>query len=745
MQRSGVQQQRRTRSIVASAATAEAPEETFQYQAEVDRLMDMIVNSLYSNRDVFLRELISNASDALDKIRFLGLSDASALAAGNDLEIRVRADPDAKTIIIEDTGVGMTRDDILSSLGTIARSGTAKFAEAVREGKGDANLIGQFGVGFYSSFLVADRVVVQSRNHADDKQWRWEASAGSHEFKIREDTDGEQLARGTRVTLHLKEDAAEYADDKKLGALIKQYSEFIAFPIKLWAKRTESEQVEDAEATAEAKKKAEEEAKEKGEEPKPVDPVMKTEQKEVQDWAVQNDNKPLWTRSPREVKKEEYDEFFKLTFKEFLEPLASAHFNVEGTIEFRALLFVPGMAPFEQQDWMAKSRSIRLYVKRVFISDEFDEALMPRYLNFVKGIVDSSDLPLNVSREILQESRVVRVIRKQLVKRSLDLVKEIAERPADDKGKRDYDTFYEAFGRNLKMGVIEDTANQGALAPLLRFQSSKSGEDMTSLAEYVSRMKEGQAGIYYMCADSKAAAEAAPFTEQLVRKGYEVLYLTEAIDEVVFTNLATFDGKQLVDVSREGLELDADEENKAEEAEKELKPLMDFVKSTLGEKIERVEVSRRLSDSPVALVTSKFGWTANMERIMKSQTMADSRAMEYMKGRRIMEINPESPVIAALKSQFEADPAGAAAKATAELLYETALVTSGFNVESPKDFASRIYSLIAAGKVGSDSAPASDQAAGSGSSGGSSDSASKREEVTPEVMADGDSSDPWRS
>jgi heat shock protein beta len=712
--------------------------------------MDMIVNSLYSNRDVFLRELISNASDALDKIRFLGLSDAGALSAGSDLEIRVRADADSKTIVIEDTGVGMTRDDILSSLGTIARSGTAKFAEAIKEGKNDANLIGQFGVGFYSSFLVADRVVVQSRNHADDKQWRWEATAGSHEFKIREDTDAERLPRGTRVTLHLKEDAAEYADDKKLGALIKQYSEFIAFPIKLWAKRTESEQVEDADATEKARQKAKEEAKE-GEEPAAVDAVMKTEQKEVQDWAVQNDNKPLWTRSPREVKKGEYDEFFKLTFKEFLEPLATAHFNVEGTIEFRALMFVPGMAPFEQQDWMAKSRSIRLYVKRVFISDEFDEALMPRYLNFIKGIVDSSDLPLNVSREILQESRVVRVIRKQLVKRSLDMLKEIAGRPTDDKGKSDYDTFYEAFGRNLKMGVVEDQANRDALAPLLRFSSSKSGDDTTSLADYVSRMKEGQAGIYYICTDSKRQAEAAPFTEQLVRKGYEVLYLTEAIDEVVFTNLATYDGKQLMDVSREGLEMDEEEGSKAEAAEKELKPLMDFIKSTLGERVERVEVSRRLSDSPVALVTSKFGWTANMERIMKSQTMADSRAMEYMKGRRIMELNPESPVIAKLKEQFEADPVGGAAKAIAELLYETALVTSGFDVESPKDFASRIYSLIAGGAGGgsssssgsdSGSAPANGKAAASG---GADSSAPKREEVTPEVMAEGDGSDPWRS
>jgi heat shock protein beta len=598
----------------------------------------------------------------------------------------------------------MTREELLSSLGTIARSGTAKFMEAVKD-KGDANLIGQFGVGFYSAFLVADRVVVQTKSNAEGAQWAWESTAGAHSYRVREEAGGD-LARGTRITLHLKEDAAELADEAKLGALIKQYSEFIPFPINLWASRQEPVDVPDQEATAKAQAEADAKAREEGRgAADPVAAVTKTDWVPREQWVVQNDNKPLWTRAPREVAEEEYAAFFKTTFREFAAPLAHAHFNVEGTIEFSALLFVPGMAPFDApEEALRRSRSIRLYVKRVFISDEFDEDLMPRYLSFVKGVVDSSDLPLNVSREILQENRVVRLIRKQLVKRSLDLLGDIAARSAGEGRKEgqvdDYTTFWEAFGRNLKLGVIEDQANRPALAKLLRFPSSASGGGLTSLADYVARKKEGQEAIYYLAADSRAAAEASPYVESLSKKGFEVLYLTEPIDEVALTNLGEFEGLALSDVSREDLALgDSEEDKKALEARSgELKPLTDYMKKVLGDKVEKVVLSSRLTNSPAVVVASKFGWSANMERIMRAQALGDARAAEYMRGKRVMEINPDHPIIANLKDRVEMDSREAADQVA--LLYDAAALTGGFNIESPKDFAARVYGMMAGGGGG---------------------------------------------
>jgi heat shock protein 90kDa beta len=589
--------------------------------------------------------------------------------------------------------------------GTIARSGTAKFMEAIKD-KGDANLIGQFGVGFYSAFLVADRVLVQTKSNAEDKQWAWESTAGAHSFTVREDdADGENaLSRGTRITLHLKEDAAELGDPTKLSSLIKQYSEFISFPIKLWVSKQTPRQEVDAEATAKKQEEENAKAKEEGKDSAdPVTPVYKTEWDTTQEWAVQNDNKPLWTRPAREVSKEEYASFFKSTFREFVDPLAHSHFNVEGTIEFSALLFVPGMAPFEQEDALRRSRSIRLYVKRVFISDEFDEDLMPRYLSFIKGVVDSADLPLNVSREILQENRVVRAIRRQLVKRSLDAIADIAKRGKEgsEGGKEgevdDYTTFWEAFGRNLKLGIIEDSANRPQLAKLLRFPSSASGKGLTSLEDYVSRKKEGQTTIYYLSADSRAAAEASPYVESLTKRGFEVLYLTEPIDEVAVTNMGEFEGMQLADVSREELSLgETDEDKKVLESKaEELKPLTDYMNKVLGESVERVVVTSRLTDSPAVVVASKFGWSANMERIMRAQALGDPRASEYMKGRRVMEINPDHPIIQALAERVALD--SIEVKNQVQLLYDAAALTGGFTIENPKDFAGRIYDSMMSG------------------------------------------------
>lgn len=733
--------------VARLCATASEPElqeeETFTYQAEVDRLMDMIVNSLYSNREVFLRELISNCSDALDKVRFVSLTKPEVMEGNDKLEIRVKADPKEKTIMLEDSGIGMTKDDLSSQLGTIARSGTRKFMEAIKESKGDASLIGQFGVGFYSSFLVADKVTVQTKS-PDDSHWVWESNAGSHQYSIRPDADT-SLIRGTRITLHLKEDAAEYADSYKLKTLLKQYSEFIAFPIQLYATESVPKKVVDEDATT--KKQAEEDtaAEKESREKKKVDPVLKTEYEDVWDYRLQNDNKPLWTRNPKDLEKSQYDSFFKATFGDFLEPVTHSHFNVEGTIEFSALLFIPGMAPFE--DEMAnpnmKSRNIKLYVKRVFISDEFDD-LMPKYLNFVKGVVDSSDLPLNVSREILQENRIVRVIKKQLIRRSLDMIEELTKRESPN----DFNTFYESFGKRMKMGVIEDSANRDRIAGFLRFASSKSGDSLVGFDEYIENMKEGQKNIFYIAADTKKQATSMPFLERLRKKDLEVLYLLEPIDEVTLTNLTKYKDFDFVDVSKEELEFPDEEEEKEEaaKANEEFAVLTQFMSNTLGEKVEKVSVSNRLDSSPCIVVTSKFGWSANMERIMRTQTMGDSRAMEYMKGKKIMEINPDHPMIKGINEEVRADKKSSKAKVLTEVLYETALLTSGFVLESPSEYAEKVYQMLSRtvdGASNGSAVPTSDKSEASNKSEGSK-KAEATETITPEVVRDGDGDDPWK-
>jgi len=639
----------------------------------------------------------------------------------------VKADPDANTITIRDTGVGMSKSELLESLGTIARSGTAKFAEAIKaqqDASSDAtSLIGQFGVGFYSSFLVADRVRVQTKSASDETQWVWESTMGDTSYTVGEDKSGDVLERGTQITLFLKEDTKEYADHMKIRDLIRQYSEFIGFPIQLWTTKSVTKQVPDDEAT----QKKKQELEEKGESTEDMEPVMKTDYETVWDWTLQNENKPLWLQSPREVEKEEYNGFFKATFKEFMDPLAYNHFNVEGTYEFSGIVYIPGMAPFDMQE-MQDARNIRLYVNKVFISDKFDENFLPRYLSFVKGVIDSKDLPLNVSREILQQSRVSRIMRKQLVKRTLDTLKEVKGR----EDKKDYDTFWEAFGRNIKLGVIEDQDNRETLGNLLQFISSKSGDELTSLEDYVGRMPESQKAIYYIAADSKAIAETSPFVEDLLKRDLEILYLVEPIDEVCVANLAKFKEKELIDVSKEDLVLDDESEEakkSSEEAAAEFKKLTEWMKETLGDKVERVVVSKRQTDSPCILVTSKGGWSANMEKIMRAQAMGDNRAMEYMRGKRILEINSGHPIIQSLKATCESASPDANAASMVALMYETSLLQSGFNIESPRDYGERVYEMIAAAAAASSSSSA----------------AGESEQVEAEVVDEGGKKDdPWK-
>ncbi|CAA2977489.1 heat shock 90-5, chloroplastic [Olea europaea subsp. europaea] len=581
----------------------------------------------------------------------------------------------------------MTKEELIDCLGTIAQSGTSKFLTALKENKdlgADNSLIGQFGVGFYSAFLVAEKVVVSTKSPRSDKQYVWEAMADSSSYVIKEETDPEKLLRrGTQVTLYLREDDKyEYSEPTKIQSLVKNYSQFVSFPIYTWQEKSRTVEVEEEEEPKEGEDKPEEEKKK----------TKKTKTEKYWDWELANETKPIWMRNPKEVEKDQYNEFYKKTFNEFLDPLAHTHFTTEGEVEFRSVLYIPGMAPLNNEDVVnPKTKNIRLYVKRVFISDDFDGELFPRYLSFVKGVVDSDDLPLNVSREILQESRIVRIMRKRLVRKTFDMIQDLSE--SDD--KEDYKKFWENFGKFLKLGCIEDTGNHKRITPLLRFFSSKSEEGLVSLDDYVENMGENQNAIYYLATDSLKSAKSAPFLEKLVQKDIEVLCLIEPIDEVAIQNLQTYKEKKFVDISKEDLELGDEDEVKERETEQEYNLLCDWIKQQLGDQVAKVQVSKRLSSSPCVLVSGKFGWSANMERLMRAQTLGDTSSLEFMRGRRILEINPGHPIVKDLNAACKNAPDSADAKRAVELLYDTALISSGFTPDSPAELGNKIYEMMA--------------------------------------------------
>jgi len=665
------------------------------FQAEVNRMMKLIINSLYRNKEIFLRELISNASDALDKIRLLSLTDKSVLSTGEDMNIKIKADKENHVLTITDSGIGMTKADLINNLGTIAKSGTADFLGKMGEAQ-DAqamnDLIGQFGVGFYSSFLVADKVIVTTK-HNDDKQYIWESDSSS--YSVVEDPRGDTLKRGTQVSLFLKEEAYDYLEQDTVKTLVKKYSQFINFNIFMWSSTTETveEPIEDEEAEkSDEDEKTDEDEDAAVEEEKDEDkPKTKKVEKTTWDWVLVNESKPIWTRKPDDIEQADYNEFYKSITKDTNGPLTHTHFVAEGEVTFKSLMFIPVQQPSESfNKYGSHDEQIKLYVRRVFITDDFAD-MMPNYLSFVRGVVDSDDLPLNVSRETLQQHKLLKVIKKKLVRKTLDMIKKIDETA--------YPTFWQEYSTNMKLGCIEDAANRTRLAKLLRFLSSAG--PLTSLSAYVERMKEKQEHIFYMAGSNVEEVKSSPFVERLLKKGYEVLYLTEAVDEYAISALPEFEGKKFQNVAKEGFSIDGDTEAAKErknEVNERFEPLTKWMQEdALKDHILRAEISERLDKSPCALITSRFGWTANMQRIIQSQTHSKTQDMQrdyYLNQKKALEINPRHPLIKELLRRVEDNPGDEVAKEMALMMFNTATLRSGYMLKDTVAFADHVENIM---------------------------------------------------
>lgn len=628
-----------------------------EFQAEARALLDLMVHSVYSNKDSFLRELISNASDALDKLRLEAFRDKDLDPDGtvtSDLHIEIEVDKGARTLTIRDNGIGMSRDEVIGLIGTLAKSGTAELRQQLREAKNQKDtaaseeLIGQFGIGFYSSFMVADKVELLTRKAGESQATRWE-STGEGTYTIESIEDAPQ---GTAVTLHLKPEDAEdelhdYTSEWKIRSLVKQYSDFIAWPIRMEVERRTPPEEEGGEESV----------------------TIETE--------TLNSMKALWARPKDEVSDEEYKEFYKHIAHAWDDPLEVIVMKAEGTFEYQALLFIPSHAPFDLFQRDAKI-GVQLYVKRVFIMGDCDQ-LMPEYLRFVKGVVDAQDLSLNVSREILQQDRQINAIRRRLTKKVLSTIKDLqAERPED------YRTFWTQFGRVLKEGLLSDVDNQDTLLQISSFASTHSEEEATTLAQYVERMKEGQEQIFYATGETRQQILKSPHLEAFKAKGYEVLLLTDPVDEVWVGTVTEFDGKPLQSVAKGEVDLDSDEDKsdaEREEQQRDFADLLTWLKETLNEHVKEVRLSSRLTESPACLITDAFGISPALARIYQAS------GQNIPIGKRILELNPSHPLITGLRQAHQERPDDPAVTETAELLYGTALLAEGGALDDPAKFA----------------------------------------------------------
>lgn len=649
--------------------------ETYKFQAEINQLMSLVVNSIYKSKDVAIRELISNCSDALDKYRLEALHNGQILPE-SEFKIQIECDKDNKLLKISDTGIGMTKQHLVDFLGTLARSGSKEFMERISQSGGDASLIGQFGLGFLSSMLLANKVDVISKHTESDKAYCWSSDAGGS-FTVTP-LEGE-YQRGTSVILYLKEDQLKYLEETELKEIIKKHSQFINYPIELLVeKEREVEQTDNSEQ------------KENEIEIEDID-ESNTEQKEkkmekYQEYEQINIQKPIWTRDPKETTKDEYHAFYKNITNDWEEPMAYKHFKLDGQVSMKGILYVPKKPQFDMFEQKRTKDNVKLYVKKVLITDNCQD-FMPEYLSFIKGVVDCDDLPLNVSREFLQGSSILKSIKNSLVKKSLELFSEILEK------EEEYKTFYENYQKNIKLGLHDDHKNKNKLTELLRFYTLKNPNTLTSLDDYVKNMKENQKNMYYITGESKELVSSSPFLEECKKRDYDVLYMIDAIDEYIVQQLSEYKEKKMVDITRDGNLFDeTDEEKKQkEELEQSYSELCKFLKDELGEKVEKVQVSNRLVDSPCVLVSGQFGWNANMERIMKAQALGGNMSM-FMISKKTMEINPNHAIMKELKNKIETNRERASE--IVSLLYDTCLLNSGYTLENMSNFTNKIYNSI---------------------------------------------------
>jgi len=637
---------------------------TMKFKTEVSQLLELVTHSLYSNKEIFIRELISNSSDALDKLRLEGLRDKKILENNTDFKISVNFDKDSKTITVSDNGIGMTKDEIIENIGTIAKSGTKEFLARLKDlkskNKDDQTdqLIGQFGVGFYSAFIVSDKIVVVSKKAGSkDPAVRWE-SDGKEKFTVEE---ADRTERGTEITLYLNKENEDYAEEWKIKDIVKKYSDYITYPIVMTVQREEKPKDKD------------------GKEIKDAQPVTKFEEMTL------NSMKAIWQKDKKDVTDEQYTEFYKHISHDWEKPLDRIHFGVEGILSYKALLYIPKKAPYDL--FMRESKiGVSLYVKNVFIMDD-NKNLLPEYLRFIKGVVDSADLPLNVSREVLQEDKMLEKIKNNLVKKVLETLKKMKEKETDK-----YLEFYEAFGKVLKEGLYTDFENKDKLSELVMFESSKTEKGkLTSLKDYVSRMPEGQKDIYFIAGEKRETLENSPHLERFKVKDYEVLFFTDPIDEFITGNLSEYDKKQIKSIGKGEIDLGGDDEpakKEKEKAAKKYKSLLEAMKETLKEDIKEVRVSDRLTSSAVCLVSDEHGMTPQMEKMFKAMNQ------EVPKSQRILEINPKHPVFETLNSIYENNKEDARLKDYSELLYDQALIAEGVIPKDPVKFAQKMADLM---------------------------------------------------
>lgn len=694
--------------------------ETFEFQAEVSRMLDIVVNSLYQNKDIFLRELISNASDALDKIRFLSISKPILMEGEENLEVRISFNEEEKTLTINDTGIGMTKEELIQNLGTVARSGTTNFMDALKESASNIEQIGMFGVGFYSSFLVADKVTVASKHPSNDIQYIWSSENGSDSFKIASDPRGNTLKRGTEVTLYMKEDAEEYLDDDKLSEMISHYSEFVTHPI--YQRKTEILEVPDDDENVDNIENEEDNIEiSDDDEPKLKD--VKT-----QKWERANADAALWMRPKDKITDNEYQTFFKSINR--MEPWQGnattwSHFDAEGSINFKALIFMPNDVPaaLRNGNFDEYKNGMKLYVRKVLISDSFE--LLPRYLSFIKGVIDSDDLPLNVNRENLQESKIISIIRKKVTRKTIDMIQKLADNNVNDTGnnveleiddngdeimpdinnlpKHPYITWYENFAPSIKMGIMEDEPNRKKVSNLLRFKTSKSKGEYKSLREYVEGINKWQKEIYYIGGTSVKELSNSPFMDKFYEKDIEVIYFTEPADEYMMNHLRDFDGMKFRAITKENISFDDEDKDMNKRIHEsymdKFKPLIKYMQKFYGSVVMRVQISKRLNKVPAIVSSAEYGHSANMERIMRAQGFAHGQSDYMMRGTKTLEINPRHPIITKLLSEipFDLDELPEIDQSLKDSLWnllDAALLNGGYSITDNKAYTNRMIRTL---------------------------------------------------